>query len=102
MKLPNPYWIKVAGISGALAIGLGAFGAHGLKNVVKEERFLKAFETGAHYHLIHSLALLMCAFLPDETASYFGNWIIFGISLFSGRFPFFFFTYRIDSTSFSN
>ncbi|KAJ1486268.1 hypothetical protein T484DRAFT_1943818, partial [Baffinella frigidus] len=51
-------WVlKAASISGALAIGLGAFGAHGLKGKVPVE-MIKVWETAAHYHLVHSAALL--------------------------------------------
>jgi uncharacterized membrane protein YgdD (TMEM256/DUF423 family) len=45
----------IAGISGGLAILLGAFGAHGLKKRIDDERLIRAFETGAHYHLAHSV-----------------------------------------------
>ncbi len=50
-------WVKVAAISGALAVGLGAFGAHGLKAHATPEG-LETWKTAAHYHLIHSVVLL--------------------------------------------
>ena len=52
----------VAGISGALAIGFGAFGAHALKNHVTDERLLAAFTTGAHYHLAHRCVHVLAIF----------------------------------------
>jgi len=51
---------RVAGLSGAAAIALGAYGAHVLnvavEGVTEEQR--KAFEVANRYHLIHSVALL--------------------------------------------
>jgi len=51
---------RIAGISGAAAIALGAYGAHVLsvakEGVTEEQR--KAFEVANRYHLIHSVALL--------------------------------------------
>jgi uncharacterized membrane protein YgdD (TMEM256/DUF423 family) len=48
-------WIALlAALSGALAIGAGAFGAHGAGKEAAE--WLK---TGAHYQLIHAVAALV-------------------------------------------
>ncbi|GHH10375.1 hypothetical protein GCM10008023_08060 [Sphingomonas glacialis] len=48
-------WIAIlAALSGALAIGAGAFGAHGAGKDAAE--WLK---TGAHYQLIHAVAALV-------------------------------------------
>lgn len=64
---PVPLWklsqqtgpfIKIAGICGAAAVALGAYGAHKSypKDRVKE---LKAiYETGNRFHFIHTLALM--------------------------------------------
>merc|ERR1711990_1385894 len=52
--------VRLAGLSGAAAVALGAYGAHVL-NVSKEgvtEEQRKAFEVANRYHLIHSVALL--------------------------------------------
>ena len=46
----------VAGLLGAAAVLLGAFGAHGLEGTVAPER-LVTWKTAAHYHLIHAVAL---------------------------------------------
>jgi len=50
----------IAAFSAGLAILAGAFGAHGLKESVSVES-LSAWKTGAHYHLIHSVALFFSA-----------------------------------------
>lgn len=48
-------WIAIlAALSGALAVGAGAFGAHGAQAQAAE--WLK---TGAHYQLIHAVAALV-------------------------------------------
>ncbi len=79
-------WLFVAGLSGALAVGFGAFGAHGLERVA-EPAALAAYKTGALYHLIHSLALFgvagLAAFDKDR-ARWPGRLFLVGIILFSG------------------
>ncbi len=51
-------WVFVfAAINGALAVALGAFGAHGLKGKISTE-LLAAYQTSSHYHLFHTIALL--------------------------------------------
>ncbi len=80
-------WLFVAGLSGALAIVAGAFGAHGLRGRI-DAGLLAAFETGAHYHLVHSVALFALALaLKAHPAWNLGPaawaWLV-GIALFSG------------------
>jgi uncharacterized membrane protein YgdD (TMEM256/DUF423 family) len=60
-------WLFIAGINGALAVIAGAFAAHGLQERL-EPRLLAAFTTGAHYHLIHAVALGVVAFLLGKEA----------------------------------
>lgn len=61
-------WALVAAaISGVLAIGLGAFGAHALSAVL-DERTLGWFDTAARYHLLHSVALIGAALAPAAGA----------------------------------
>lgn len=45
----------------ALAVLIGAFGAHGLKSLVTAEK-LVTFETGVRYHFFHGFGLLAVAF----------------------------------------
>lgn len=59
--------VIAAGISGALAIALGAFAAHGLAGSL-DARALDVFETAARYHLVHSVALLAGALAPAAGA----------------------------------
>lgn len=81
-----------AGISGAIAVSLGALGAHGLKNKMKEGLMtldsLQAFDTAARYQIYHSIALLAIAFLIDKFSvkliSSAAYCFMIGIVLFSG------------------
>jgi Uncharacterized small membrane protein len=48
----------ITAFSGALAVALGAFGAHALKEVLPEGQ-LQTFETANRYHFYHSFLLLI-------------------------------------------
>ncbi|TWO33211.1 DUF423 domain-containing protein [Seonamhaeicola sediminis] len=55
--------IITAAIFGALSVIFGAFGAHTLKKMLKEEQ-LKSFETGVKYQMYHAVVLLFLGFNP--------------------------------------
>ena len=59
---PRTLIVSGALLSG-LAVGLGAFAAHGLEGSVTP-RDGATFETGARYQMYHGLALLLLAALP--------------------------------------
>jgi uncharacterized membrane protein YgdD (TMEM256/DUF423 family) len=87
-------WFLLAGVSGALAVAFGAFGAHGLEGRLGPAE-QNAFETGAEYHLVHSLALLAVAILtPAEqnagriAPAAAGWFFLAGVVLFSGSLYF--------------
>jgi uncharacterized membrane protein YgdD (TMEM256/DUF423 family) len=71
----------------ALAVVLGAFGAHSLKKMVSPET-LNVFETGVRYQMYHSLALIIAGILFERFRSkwtrFAGYGFIGGIVLFSG------------------
>ena len=80
--------IAIAAAFGALAVILGAFGAHGLKNRLAPE-MMAIYQTGVQYHFYHTLALLICAFLIqsgiDNVAMRISAFaFIAGIIIFSG------------------
>lgn len=72
-----------------LGISIGAFGAHGLSGKVTE-KMLHNWNTGAQYHLIHALGLLIVGILMtnfDNASTLLGlaGWfMLLGILLFSG------------------
>ena len=52
-------WLKVAGLSGALAVGLGAAGAHAIKT--NEQAYKDVYKTASTYHLVHTAPLALAA-----------------------------------------
>ena len=87
-------FIVLAGVNGLLAVALGAFGAHGLKArlgmLAGGAQRLAGWETASHYHLMHALALGLCAQLvvrgpaSGGAAKVAGFCFLAGIVLFSG------------------
>jgi uncharacterized membrane protein YgdD (TMEM256/DUF423 family) len=72
---------------GFLAVALGAFAAHGLKDSLPADR-LAVFETAVRYHMFHSLALLATAWAASRwhsVAIRTAGWLfVAGIVIFSG------------------
>ena len=58
---PDSQQIKLAALLGFLAVGLGAFGAHGLAEILKSHDTVEIWKTASHYHMIHAVALLLLA-----------------------------------------
>jgi len=83
-------WLTVSGVSGFLAVALGAFGAHGLQarlaDAVDASKRLSWWQTAAHYHLSHALALAVIAFVIARApqARFAGYAFVLGTCLFSG------------------
>ena len=80
-------FVTTGALLGAIAVALGAFGAHGLRKIVPAET-VQTFQTGVQYQMYHALALLLAGMLyekcspkPVRTA---GILFIIGIVLFSG------------------
>ena len=80
-------WLTVGALAGAMAVALGAFGAHALKSRVSVE-LLAIFETGVRYHMYHALALLAVAWAatrwPGPSITAAGWLFVAGILVFSG------------------
>lgn len=80
--------LVLGAINGALAVTLGAFGAHGLKQRV-EASLLETWGTASEYHFYHALALLLAGLLarqfPDAGGIVTAGWVLFaGMTVFSG------------------
>ena len=72
-------------VFGVLAIMLGAFGAHGLKNQI-DAKALNTFETGVTYQMYHALVLLILGsitILPETKKKLIYYMIVFGVLFFS-------------------
>jgi uncharacterized membrane protein YgdD (TMEM256/DUF423 family) len=82
-------WSVAGAILMALAVALGAFGAHGLKARLDAYQ-MSVYEKAVFYHFVHGLGLLIVSFLPKTgTFSEFAtSWVcgllLAGIVLFSG------------------
>lgn len=77
-----------AAINGALAVALGAFGAHALKQSLSASA-LQVWHTAVQYHFVHVLALLAVGLLLKTTGLLMpgkvaGIAFMLGIILFSG------------------
>lgn len=77
--------IKIVAILGALGVGIGAFGAHGLKPYLDAAQ-TETFKTATLYHFIHIVAMLSIAM--NSTRSKVNNLSFYlflaGVVCFSG------------------
>lgn len=53
--------LRIAAVSGFLVVALGAFGAHGLKDILVKHGTLDIWEKAVLYQMFHTLALLLLA-----------------------------------------
>lgn len=78
--------VVTASFIGGITIVFGAFGAHGLKEIVNEES-LNSFNTGVRYQMYHTLVLLIIGLsskILDSIKKWVFRFMISGIILFSG------------------
>ena len=77
----------IAAVYGALAVILGAFGAHALKEKLDTYQ-LEIFNKGVQYQFYHVIALFAVVFLADKiqpkTLTFAGWFFSVGILFFSG------------------
>lgn len=89
--MPRVFLI-LSGLLGFSAVALGAFGAHGLQSrlgsLPDAVKRLDWWNTAAHYHLIHALALALAAWLVHRgsgASALVAGWaFVGGVALFSG------------------
>ena len=90
-------WIIVGAVFAALAVGTGAFGAHGLKGRLQASghldtdevaRRLNSYEIAVRYQMYHALALVLVGLLALQWSSSWlhaaGGCFTAGILIFSG------------------
>jgi uncharacterized membrane protein YgdD (TMEM256/DUF423 family) len=79
--------LRMASVSGFLAVALGAFGAHGLKPLLSAD-LLQVYQTGVQYHLLHTVVLLALGIWqlvqPQRWLDRAAIMMLLGIVLFSG------------------
>lgn len=79
--------VRLAALSGAIAVMLGAFGAHSLKSILSANQ-LSSWKTAVLYMLVHSIVLLVLGLQQNNKSSAVlrqSTWLIFaGIICFSG------------------
>ena len=82
------WFLLMASLFSALAVALGAFGAHALENRLSAD-LLSTYEVGVRYHFYHALALLgvvaVISRWPESSAALWAGWLfVIGILIFSG------------------
>ncbi|MCI0493259.1 MAG: DUF423 domain-containing protein [Planctomycetes bacterium] len=89
-------WILIGALIGAIGVGLGAFGAHGLPGFLDRlgyrgddlARRLDIFETACRYQMFHALALVLTGLAlssRESNAWRLAAWAFFaGVLIFSG------------------
>lgn len=81
MRSPFLFWAAVFGFIG---VAMGAFGAHGLKDILSDH-MLDVYKTAVSYQMWHALALGLVAVLPPHRLLRWAGWLLVaGIVLFSG------------------
>lgn len=81
-------FLFLAALSGFMGVAMGAFGAHGLKEVLTPE-MLAVFKTAVDYQMWHALGLALIAIFRQQVSETdvlkWAGWLMFsGIVLFSG------------------
>ncbi|HWC59081.1 MAG TPA: DUF423 domain-containing protein [Verrucomicrobiae bacterium] len=92
--MTNHRAMRIAAIMGLLAVALGAFGAHTLKETLaRSQNGTALWEKAVFYHFIHAVMLFVLATRkPLKRVAWFG--FLIGIILFSGSL----YLYAVTST----
>ena len=83
--------IVLSAAAGFTGVALGAFGAHGLQDLLQGSGHTQTWRTAVDYHLMHALGLLALGVWRSSTAGAGNRWIprvaiawALGIVFFSG------------------
>ena len=74
---------RIAAITGFIAVALGAFGAHGLQDLLEKNGRMETWKTAVLYHLTHAAVMLVISTLrPLRSVAW--SLMLAGIVIFSG------------------
>jgi uncharacterized membrane protein YgdD (TMEM256/DUF423 family) len=81
--MTNSVAVRITAGLGFLAVVLGAFGAHGLKDLLDRNATAAIWEKAVFYHFIHTVVMLLLSLRQPLVR---GAWVSFlvGILIFSG------------------
>lgn len=94
--MDGKWWFVLGALLGLLAVGFGAFGAHGLEaklssgsmDVATQAKLLDNWDVGARYQMYHALALLVLGIVggrrPTRMLHTAGILFCLGVLIFSG------------------
>lgn len=84
----NKFWVITGCILLAISVSVGAFGAHGLKNILEANDRLDTFETAVKYQFYHAFAILILGLIGQQftisSTNLIGYLFLSGIFIFSG------------------
>ena len=87
----DKFFIQAGALLGAVAVALGAFGAHALKAMLETSGRADTFKTAVKYQFYHAIALVLIGILIQNcavNAERFYNWsgyaFLVGVVIFSG------------------
>ena len=82
-SLDGVWATRIASVAGLLAVVLGAFGAHGLKDLLAQNGTAAIWEKAVFYHFIHAVMLFLLA--ERKVVPTLAWWsFLAGIVIFSG------------------
>ena len=74
---------RISAVMGFLAVALGAFGAHGLQDLLEKNGRMETWKTAVLYHLAHAVVMLVISTLrPLRIAAW--SLMLGGVIIFSG------------------
>jgi uncharacterized membrane protein YgdD (TMEM256/DUF423 family) len=81
---PSRFWTAAGAALAFAGVALGAFGAHGLKEMLVETGRLATYETAVLYHLVHALAVFALGLRGGEGIGLPAKLLAAGVLIFSG------------------
>lgn len=89
--MTDKFFIQAGALLGALAVALGAFGAHALKAMLESSNRVDTFDTAVKYQFYHAIGLVLIGLLLQNcavNAERFYHWsgyaFLIGVVIFSG------------------